>query len=667
VSDVSDRVAALREQLNQYSYEYHVLDKPSVSDGVYDNLFGELKKLEAKHPELITQDSPTQRVGNQLLEGFAKIEHSRRMLSLNDVFEKSEVGAWMERIAKLDSTVKSAEFWADIKMDGLACALVYQDGSLSRAITRGDGFIGEDVTSNVRTIASVPLRLMGKTTFSKGRTEVRGEIVMYKKDFEKLNADIGTKGDKAYANPRNLAAGTIRQLDPKIVASRKLYFRAYDLLRDNPAEVPTQEFAYNNLHKLGVLVNQQAKVVRTIKEITDFIETWREKRHELPFNTDGLVIKINDRALYEHLGVVGKNPRAAIAFKYPPEQATTKLKDIFVSIGRTGSATPVAVLEPVVIAGSTVQMATLHNADEVKRKGVLIGDTIVVHKAGDIIPEVVEPIVNLRDGTEREFVMPTYCPECETKLVKPADEVVWRCPNLACPARNSKHIQHFASQAAMDIEGLGEKNVDVLLKNKLINDAADIYTVKKDQLLMLERFADLSAQNLVTSIAEKKNPMLSRFIFALGIRHVGVQTAIDLAVTFKSLDNLVKATVEELSQIEGVGEIVAESIVAWFADADNKKLLEKFAKYGVNSQKLKSTGGPLNGKSFVITGSLSGMSREEAADKIRNLGGTFQSSVGKGTTYLVVGENVGASKLVKAEQLGVKQIDEQALLDILKQ
>lgn len=663
--EVAKRLKVLKDQLNKYSYQYYVLDKPSIGDAVYDSLFAELKRLEDKYPSIVTSDSPTQRVGGKPLKGFVKLKHSQRMLSLNDVFDESEAKAWLGRISKIESAVKQATFWGDIKMDGLACALIYQDGVLSRAITRGDGFVGEDITANVRTISSAPLRLIGGGGFTAGRIEVRGEIVMYKKDFAELNAKLAKTQEKSYANPRNLAAGTIRQLDPKVAASRKLYFRAYDLLCKNIIETPTQEFTYKKLHVLGFLINKQAKILKNYEEIIKFANAWREKRSQLPFNTDGLVIKINDRALYNKLGVVGKNPRGAIAFKYPPEQVTTKLKDIFVSIGRTGSATPVAILEPAVVAGSTVQMATLHNADEVKRKGVLIGDTVVIHKAGDVIPEVVEPIVNLRTGKEHKFVMPTHCPECNTKLIKPAGEVVWRCPNPACPSRAYKQIQHFVTRGAMDIEGLGEKNVLILQKNNLIQDPADLYTLKKQQLLKLERFADLSAQNLIDAIATKKNPPLAKFIYGLGIRHIGAQTAIDLANKFRSLDNLQKASLEELSNIEGVGEVAAESITAWFGEEQNKSLLKKFANNDVNPQEVKKLGGLLGGKSFAITGSIKSISRDEAANKIRSLGGIFQSSVGKGTTYLVVGNNVGVSKLTTAKKFSVQQISESQFIQML--
>jgi DNA ligase (NAD+) len=589
------------------------------------------------------------------------------MLSLNDVFSELDVEDWLKRITKIDKRVDTAEFWAGIKMDGLACALIYQDGSLEFALTRGDGFTGEDITLNAKTIKSIPLSLPIKHNFAIGRTEIRGEIVMYKKDFEIINSKLQEAGEKTYANPRNLAAGTMRQLDPKITASRKLYFIPYDVLRDNPNDVPTNQFAYKTFKDLGFIDSaMSSKLLKSTNEIFEYANKWREQRHSLPYNTDGLVVKINDRQLFADLGVVGKNPRGAIAFKYPAETATTKLQDIFISIGRTGAATPVAVLEPVVVAGSTVQMATLHNQEEIERKGVLIGDTVVIQKAGDIIPEVLEPIKELRSGDEKPFEMPKNCPECNTNLVKPAGEVIWRCPNNACPARTWRHIQHFASKAAMDIDGLGEKNVLALLDAGLIKDAADLYSLKIEQVSSLERFADLSANNLIRALQHKKNPPLAKFLFALGIRHVGAQTAIDLSNNFKSLNNISKATIDELNQVDGVGVVVAESIVNWFTDAENQKLIDKFLQNGVSVQDVKHVdSGPLSGKSFVITGSLSGMSREQAADKIRARGGTFQSSVGKGTTYLVAAGKVGTSKLLKAEKFGTQIIDEESLINML--
>lgn len=667
--EAEERIRKLRSLINDYRYHYHVLDESIMSEEAADSLKHELSQLETEHPDLITPDSPTQRVAGTPSPEFVSVEHSQRMLSLQDVFDEAELQAWRDRITKLLPPQTKLEFFVDIKMDGLACALHYQDGLLVRGITRGDGFVGEDVTANIRTIESIPLRLhdaKGYEKFLSGRTEIRGEIVMYKQDFEALNEQRKAEGKPLFANPRNTAAGTIRQLDPGLVASRKLYFRAYDMLRDDATDVPTYAAAYQAISAVGLLANKDAAVFKTVDEVMEFAHIWEEKRHDLPFNTDGLVIKVNDRALYARLGVVGKAPRGAVAYKYAAEQATTKVKDIFVSIGRTGAATPVAMLEPVVIAGSTVQMATLHNEGEVLRKDIRVGDTVIVHKAGDIIPEVVEPLVTLRDGSEKPFAMPTHCPDCNTKLVKiNQKDAAWRCPNEACPSRSWKRIEHFASKAALDIEGLGEKNVIALLQAGLVKDQADIFTLTREQVIELDRFAEVSANKLVEAIQSKKHPKLARFIYGLGIRHIGVQTAIDLANTFRSVDNLQAAKIDELSAVEGIGEIVAESVVEWFSEPANQKLIEKFKQYGVEPEEVKKVGGKLSGQNFVVTGTLEHMSRDDAAEKIRALGGTFQSSVGKDTDYLVVGKNVGASKLTKAAKFGTRQISEDDLRKII--
>ncbi len=664
-----ERIAKLRELINNYRYHYHVLDESIMSEEAADSLKHELSQLETSYPNLITPDSPTQRVAGAPSPEFVSVEHSQRMLSLNDVFNEVEVAAWRDRVLKLLPADTKLEYFVDIKMDGLACALHYENGVLVRGITRGDGFVGEDVTANIRTIESIPLRLhatKGFEHFLDGRTEVRGEILMYKTDFEALNRQREAAGKPLFANPRNTAAGTIRQLDPSLVAGRKLYFRAYDMLRDDPANLPTHAQAYEVMRALGFLANRQASVVSGVDAVMHFAREWDTKRHDLPFNTDGLVVKVNNRRLYADLGVVGKAPRAAVAYKYAAEQATTKVKDIFISIGRTGAATPVAMLEPVVVAGSTVQMATLHNEGEVKRKDIRVGDTVIVHKAGDIIPEVVEPLTTLRDGSEKPFVMPEKCPDCGTKLVKiNAKDAAWRCPNEACPSRSWKRIEHFASKAALDIEGLGEKNVIALLGAGLVKDPADIFTLSEQQVVQLDRFAQISARKLVAAIQAKKQPPLSRFIYGLGIRHIGVQTAIDLANTFKSIESLYQATIDELNAVEGVGAIVAESVVEWFAEPSNRQLMSKFAANGVRPETVATVGGKLAGLNFVVTGSLEQMSRDQAAEQIRALGGTFQSSVGKDTDYLVVGKNVGASKLAKAAKLGTKQINEQALVEML--
>jgi len=556
-------------------------------------------------------------------------------------------------------------------MDGLACALVYQDGQFVQAVTRGDGQVGEDVTTNVRTIESVPFSLRHDpkfATFLKGRTEIRGEIIIYKKDFEALNHRREQADLPVYANPRNLAAGSIRQLDPKLAAARPLRFRAWEILREDPAELPTNRYAYDVIRALGVPVNPHAAVLGNLEAIMQFAADWEEKRHNLPFNTDGLVVKLNDRALYAQLGVVGKAPRAAVAYKYPAEEATTVVRDIVLSIGRTGAATPVAVFDPVVVAGTTVQHASLHNADEIARKDIRVGDTVVIFKAGDIIPQVLRVLPELRPKKSKAFNMEAELKRQypELDFVRPEGEAVYRVKGATGKLLLKQALAHFASKGALDIDGMGEKNVSALVDAKLVHDLADIYTLTKEQVLELERFADISAGKLVDAIAAVKRPQLPRFIFGLGIRHVGSQTAIDLAENFGSLDKLRAATLDDLLAVEGIGEVVAESIAAWFADPDNQALLEKFAQFKVTPVYESHARGPLHGQRFVVTGTLEHMGRDEAANRIRALGGTFQTSVGKDTTYLVVGANVGASKLKKAEKLGTKQISEADLVKLLR-
>jgi DNA ligase (NAD+) len=663
------RLAKLREQINDYRYHYHVLDESIMSEAAADSLKHELTELEADYPELITADSPSQRVAGAPLPGFTKVRHSSRMLSLNDVFNRDEVQAWAKRIEKL-APGRTPEFFADIKMDGLACALVYQDGVFERAITRGDGFVGEDVTANVMTMDSVPTHLRPSKKFGQfrsGRLEVRGEIIIYKDDFDALNQQRAKENLPVFANPRNLAAGTIRQLDPRLTATRPLRFRAYELIRDQPTEIPTYQFAYEALRSLGIAANPSAPVLKTIDEIMNYADEWQEKRHTLPFNTDGLVIKLNNRQLYAELGVVGKAPRAAIAYKYPAEEATTIVKDIVISIGRTGAATPVAVFDPVVVAGSTVQHASLHNADEIARKDIRVGDTVIIFKAGDIIPQVLSVLTKLRPKKTKPFDMEhelkRQYPELE--FVRPEGEVVYRVKGATSTLLLKQALAHFVSKAALDIDSLGEKNVMALVDADLVHDLADIYCVHKEQLLALERFAEISANNLISAIAAAKKPELTRFIYGLGIRHVGTQTAIDLADRFESLEALAAATLDDLTAVEGVGVVVAESILAWFADPDNQTLLQKFAKLGVRPVYVPHDKGPLHGKKFVITGALETMGRDLAAERVRKLGGTFQSSLGKDTDYLVVGQNVGASKLAKAAKYGTKQISEQELLKMI--
>lgn len=669
-SQAKVRAGELRSILAGYSYEYHVLDKPSVSDAVYDSLMSELKAIEAQFPQLITADSPTQRVGGEILGGFKKVSHSTRMLSLNDVFDVSDVRAWVERMDKLLPGRKH-EYFADIKMDGLACALIYEDGVFVQAVTRGDSFVGEDVTQNVRTIANVPLRLrksLGFEKFSVGRTEIRGEIVILKKDFEELNARQRQEGKPEFANPRNLAAGTIRQLDSKLVAARPLTFIGYDVLRADAEDLPTNGFVYETMRAVGIRCNPQHAIFEKIEDVMEYVAHWDKKRHDLPFNTDGLVIKVNDRQQFSELGVVGKQPRAAVAYKYAAEQATTVVKDIVISIGRTGAATPVAVFDAVQVAGTTVQHASLHNADEISRKDIRIGDTVVIFKAGDIIPQVERVIEELRPKSSRVFnfeeELARQYPELQFE--RSGEDVVYRVKGSSGDLILKRSIEYYASRGALDIDTLGEKNVVALVDAGLVKSVADIYALTVEDVRSLDRFADVSAQKLIDAIQAKKRPPLAKFVLGLGIRHVGAQTAIDLVSKFKSLDALAGATIEDLQQVEGVGKVVAESIVAWFADEDNITLLDRFKLLGVEPVYEDSEGGPLAGKSFVITGSLESMSRDEAAEEIRRLGGTFRTSVGGGTDYLVAGGKVGASKLAKAEKLGVSIIDENALLQIIR-
>ena len=665
-SDI-ERVEKLRQLINDYRYHYHVLDESTMSEAAADSLKHELSQLEEKYPELITPDSPTQRVAGQALDKFTKVTHKTRMISLSDVFDESEVLSWIGRMKKLRPI--NEEFLCDIKMDGLACSLIYEDGVLAQAVTRGDGLVGEDVTMNVRTIQNVPLCLRENQKFAhflRGRTEIRGEIVMFKEDFAKLNVRREKLGQPLFKNPRNLAAGTIRQLNPRLVAERPLNFVGYDIIRDNLEDTPTIAFGYQMMQELGIMTSRQTQVVYGLDEIMSYINHLGEIRENLPFNTDGAVIKLNDRIAYAELGTVGKTPRAAVAFKFAAEEATTVVKDIVISIGRTGAATPVAVFDPVQVAGTTVQHASLHNADEIARLDVRRGDTVIIFKAGDIIPQVQTVLTDLRtDDTKpidyKEELKRQY-PELE--FVRPEGEVVYRAKGLTGPIILKRSLKHFASKGALDIDTLGEKNVEALVDAGLVNDLADIYTLTKEQLVELERFADISAQKLVDAIANKKQPPLERFLFGLGIRHVGVQTAIDLVGKFESLEALETATIDQLRDVDGVGEVVAESLVAWFADEENLALLEKFTNLGVVPHFEKKLGG-LVGMNFVVTGTLESMSRDEAADKIRSLGGTFQSAVAKDTTYLVAGGKVGASKLAKAKKYGTEVIDEARLRELL--
>ncbi len=664
--NVAERVAKLRGLIDDYRYHYHVLDESTMSEAAADSLKHELSELEAKYPELITPDSPTQKVAGVALDKFVKVAHRERMISLNDVFSGQELKDWLGRIKKLRPEAHF-EFFCDVKMDGLACALIYEDGVLNQAVTRGDGMVGEDVTANVRTIKNIPLRLRDTDSpLSRGRTEIRGEIVIFKADFADLNTERRKAGEQEFANPRNLAAGTIRQLDPKIAASRPLRFLGYDLIRDDGAEVPTNFSAYEQLAEIGIRTTGQQRVYSDLSGVMEFVDDLAQRRQDLPFNTDGAVVKINDRELFKDLGIVGKAPRAAVAYKYAAEEATTIVKDIVISIGRTGAATPVAVFDPVRVAGSTVQHASLHNADEIERLDVRIGDTVVIYKAGDIIPKVDKVLIELRPADARKFnyeqALKEQYPELEFE--RPEGEVVYRVKGETGDLILKRSLQYYASRPALDIEGLGEKNVAAIVDAGLVKDIADIYVLTVGQLEKLERFGEISAGNLVRAIAESKNPDLVRFITALGIRHIGPQTAAELAKRFRGVEPIAGAGLEELENMDGVGKIVAESVVAWFADEDNLRLLEKLAKFGVKPRYAAPTIGPLVGVSFVVTGVLDSMSREVAADKIRELGGSFHSAITKDTDYLVAGRGGGA-KREKATELGIKVLDEQEFIKLL--
>ena len=666
VTNKNTRYKDLLELLNRYSFEYHTLDNPSVPDSVYDSLFSELKKIEAKNPDIISKNSPTQRVGNVAKGGFNKVAHASRMLSLNDIFSSKEIFDWFERIKKLEPNIEE-DFFVDIKMDGLACSLIFENGEFVRAATRGDSFIGEDVSSNIRTIKNIPLFLQasGKfENFKNGRTEVRGEIVILKEDFEKINLIRKEHGEPEFANPRNLAAGTIRQLDPSIAASRPLHFRAYDLIRENPKDVPTNQFAYEALKNLGFTINEQASKINGLKKVIEFIDFWSEKRKELPFNTDGLVVKINNREHFSKLGIVGKQPRAAIAFKYSPEEVTAVISDIVISIGRTGVATPVAVFSPVQLAGTTVRHASLHNADEIRRLDVRIGDTVVVFKSGDIIPKILRVLPELRPKNTKPFnfedELLKQFPDIE--FYRPDGEVAYRAKGLNSDLILKKMVAFYASKAGLDIENLGEKNVNLLVEKGLIRDLADIYLLKKEDLLKLERFAEISANNLLQAIELSKNPELAKFISALGIRHVGGETANLLAERFEKFENLCDSNLEELLEIDGIGKKVAESILAYFNDDENLRILKKMFDLGVKVQNFAKNEGILSGKNFAITGTLKTMAREKAAEKIEELGGKFQKTISKTTDFLVIGEKVGKTKISKAEKLGVKVMSEDNFL-----
>lgn len=663
-TEAKARIEKLRELINDYRYHYHVLDQSIMSESAADSLKHELTLLEEAFPELITPDSPTQRVAGKPLDKFQKVTHQSRMISLADVFSESEVRDWVARNYKLVSPDTKFTYFTDIKMDGLAMSLHYRHGILEQAVTRGDGLVGEDVTMNVRTIANVPLKLKGDPKEIPEEVEVRGEVIIFKDDFAKINQRQIEKKEKTFANPRNLAAGSIRQLDPKVAASRPLRFMAYDLVTPN---LTTNQLAYQTIRKFGFQTSMQDRTFDSLDQVIAEIHHLGEIRASLPFGTDGMVIKINDRKIYQDLGIIGKTPRAAVAYKYPAEEATTKVRDIVISIGRTGAATPVAIFDPVEVAGSIVRHATLHNADEIDRLGLRIGDTVIIYKAGDIIPQIKEVLTTLRSEDSVEFnyeeALKSQYPELEFE--RPAGEVVYRVKGLDSNLILKRSIEYYASKPALNIEGLGEKNVNLLVDSKLVNNLSDLYRLDVTQIAKLDRFGELSAKKLIDAIEKSKSMPLSKFITALGIRHVGVQTSISLANYFKTLDALVDATADDLLSIPDIGQVVAESILAYFADEDNLAQLKMMQELGVKPYFEDKSGQPLAGKSYVVSGTLSSMGREEAEEKLRALGATVTGSVTKTTTALIVGEKPGASKTTKAEKLGIPVLQEEGFLELI--
>ncbi|MDZ7798032.1 MAG: NAD-dependent DNA ligase LigA [Patescibacteria group bacterium] len=663
------RIAKLKKEINHHRYQYHVLDRQEISDAALDSLKKELADLESEYPDLITSDSPTQRVGGQPLEKFKKVEHQSPMLSLNDVFEDKDFFKWLERIEKL-SPGNKFDFFAEVKMDGLAVSLIYKKGRLVQAATRGNGLVGEKVTSNIKTVESIPLKLRLDSLDNKTRkkalihVEVRGEVYMRYDILKKINKKKERKGENKFANPRNAAAGSIRQLDPKIAASRKLNFYAYDLVTDLGQK--THQESHKLAKNMGFPVNPHSQYCSDGQTVIKYHKKIGQKRKSFPYPTDGIVVNVNSISLFKKLGAVGKSPRGALAYKFPAEQATTVIKNIQVQVGRTGVLTPVAHLKPVKVAGSTVSRATLHNMDEIKRLGVKIGDTVVVEKAGDIIPDVVKVLKNMRSGSEKNFQMPAKCPVCGSQVIRKKGEVAYYCPNQDCFATLKERIYHFVSKKAFDIEGLGPKIIDQLIKTDLIKDQSDIFSLKEEDLKTLERFAEKSASNIIKSIENSKEITLSRFIYSLGIRHVGQETAYLLARRFGSLDNLINTKKEELENIHDIGLVVASSIYNYFNDNKNIKLLKKLKKYGVKVKKsrLKNKQN-LKNKKFVLTGSLEKMTRDQAKTEIRKRSGEVSSSVSQNIDYLVKGENPG-SKFEKARKLGLKIISEEKFLSLIE-
>ncbi len=672
-SPAADRVDALREQLNSHNHRYYVLDDPVVSDAEYDRMLEELRGLEAEHPELVTPDSPTQRVGAAPAEGFTQVRHQRPMLSLANAFDLEGMEAWRRRVSGM---LDGADFplVCELKIDGLAVSLVYRDGVLVQGATRGDGSTGEDVTQNLRTVRGIPLRLMGDPP---PYLEVRGEVYMPLASFRRLNEQRAERGEQLYANPRNSGAGTIRNLDSRVTADRNMQIWVYSLIvaGDSPDAGDYPDAGSNHweslewLKSLGFRVNPNNHRCQSLEDVADYYESWVEGRHDLGYEADGVVVKVNSFAYQESLGVVGREPRWAIAYKFPAERAVTQLLDIGINVGRTGSLNPYAMLEPVVISGATVKNASLHNEEDIRRKDIRIGDWVAVERAGDVIPQVVAPVLARRTGAEREFWMPEQCPICGEAVVKDEGEAMHRCPNPACPAQFFELLKHFVGRGAMDIEGLGERWCRILIDQGLVNDMADLYGLQKDQLLELERMGEILATKIIANIEGSKQRPLARLLFALGIFHVGSEVAELLTQRYSNLEQLMAAPADELTGIAGIGPKIAESITGYFAVEDNLRVIGKLRKSGVDPQHKITVPEPddlpWSGLTFVVTGTLSSMTRRDAEGRVKSLGGAAVSSVTRKTTYLVAGESAG-SKLTTAERLGTKVLDEESFLKLLE-
>ncbi|MEC0666537.1 NAD-dependent DNA ligase LigA [Priestia flexa] len=655
------RIQELHELLNRYNYEYHVLDQPTVPDAEYDRLMNELIKIEEAFPELKTQDSPTQRVGGQVLDAFQKVEHRTPMLSLGNAFDEQDLRDFDRRIRQVVGDDFS--YVCELKIDGLAVSLLYEDGYLVRGATRGDGTIGEDITENLKTIRSIPLRVKDPVTM-----EVRGEAFMPRKSFEKLNEAKIQNEELPFANPRNAAAGSLRQLDPKIAAKRNLDIFVYAMTDAGEQEVEAHSESLDLLDHLGFKTNKERQKCATIEEVLAYIENWQEKRPSLAYDIDGIVIKVDSFEQQSKLGTTAKSPRWAIAYKFPAEEVVTTLKDIELTVGRTGVITPTAILEPVQVAGTTVQRASLHNEDLIREKDIRIGDQVVIKKAGDIIPEVVNVITEKRTGEEQEFTMPTHCPECESELVRLEGEVALRCINPSCPAQIREGLIHFVSRNAMNIDGLGEKVITQLFKEELIKDVADLYELTKEQLIELERMGEKSADNLLKAIEASKENSLERLLFGLGIRHVGAKAAKTLAQQFDTMDKLQKATYDELVTINEIGDKMADAIVTYFSQEEVQELLSELQEAGVNMTykgpkpvNVEESDSVFAGKTIVLTGKLEELGRSEAKAEIEALGGKVTGSVSKKTDLVIAGEDAG-SKLAKANELGIEVWDEARLL-----